>query len=128
MLNREHLIIGALGFVLGGIVATASISTVLMTQSQPAVVCPPTTQPTQTTESSKPETQTPTATTDISTPTVAPQQVKGLAGEELDRLSEDQQQLAERKKSLDSQLQDSNEIIRLKEQQIKELEAQLKQP
>lgn len=150
--NRDHLIIGALGFVLGSVVTTASITAVLMTQSKEEKVCPPVTAivaPSASVEATPATTET-TATTPTPvamptpasiTPTVAPTpktttpppppvntaKIKGLAGEEAERVSEDQKQLVERKKNLESQLKDSNEIVRLKEQQIKELEAKLKQ-
>lgn len=150
--NRDHLIIGALGFVLGSVVTTASITAVLMTQSKEEKVCPPVTAivaPSASVEAAPATTET-TATTPTPvamptpasiTPTVAPTpktttpppppvntaKIKGLAGEEAERVSEDQKQLVERKKNLESQLKDSNEIVRLKEQQIKELEAKLKQ-
>nr|HNH45336.1 hypothetical protein [Agitococcus sp.] len=70
---------------------------------------------------------TPKTTTTPPPPPVNTAKIKGLAGEEAERVSEDQKQLVERKKNLESQLKDSNEIVRLKEQQIKELEAKLKQ-
>lgn len=151
--NRDHLIIGALGFVLGSVVTTASITAVLMTQKKEEKVCPPVTAivaPSASVEAA-PATTEKTATTPPPvamptpapiTPTVAPTpkttttpppppvntaKIKGLAGEEAERVSEDQKQLVERKKNLESQLKDSNEIVRLKEQQIKELEAKLKQ-
>ena len=121
-----------------------------MTQQKEEKVCPPVTAivaPSASVEAAPATTET-TATTPppvaMPTPapvttTVAPQtttppppppvntaKIKGLAGEEAERVSEDQKQLVERKKNLESQLKDSNEIMRLKEQQIKELEAKLK--
>lgn len=150
--NRDHLIIGALGFVLGSVVTTASITAVLMTQSKEEKVCPPVTAivaPSASVEAAPATTET-TATTPPPvamptpasiTPTVAPTpktttpppppvntaKIKGLAGEEAERVVENQKNLEYRKKNLESQLKDSNEIVRLKEQQIKELEAKLKQ-
>ena len=41
MFTREHLIIGAAGFVLGGVVATASIMVVLSTQKPESAVVTP---------------------------------------------------------------------------------------
>jgi len=73
----------------------------------------------------------PTISSDDNTtkPATAPVEKKlsSFDAEEKDRLSEEQKQLLERKKNLASQLQDSDEIIKLKEQQIKELEEKLKQ-
>ena len=43
MFSRDHLIIGAVGFVLGGVVATASITAVLLTQAHEEKTCPPVT-------------------------------------------------------------------------------------
>lgn len=149
--NRDHLIIGALGFVLGGVVTTASITAVLMTQQKEEKVCPPVTAivaPSASVEATPATTETmattpppvamptpapitstvsPQTTTPPPPPPVNTAKIKGLAGEEAERVSEDQKQLIERKKNLESQLKDSNEIMRLKEQQIKELEAKLKQ-
>ena len=53
--------------------------------------------------------------------------LNSLEAEEADRLTEEQKQLLARKNNLHSQVNDSAEIIRLKEQQIKEMEAKLKQ-
>jgi len=39
MFSRDHLVIGALGFVLGGVVTTASISTILLTQQKEEKSC-----------------------------------------------------------------------------------------
>lgn len=145
MFNRDHLIIGAVGFVLGGVVATASITAVLMTQTHDDKVCPPIPAiiaPPPAVSSSTPAEAPPAETGSASgvmpaaqiapTPVAAPvakpaAKLSSLEAEEKDRLTEEQKQLLERKKNLTSQLNDSNEIIRLKEQQIKEMEAQLKQ-
>ncbi len=148
MLNRDYLIVGALGFVLGGVVATASITTILMTQSHEEKTCPPIPAVIAPAPTVSSETPTPAATPATVAPPVAPapapapvvaktpapvkvakaeKKMSSLDAEEKDRLTEEQKQLLERKKSLDSQLNDSNEIIRLKEQQIKELEEKLKQ-
>ncbi|HNL80632.1 MAG TPA: hypothetical protein PKL69_09895, partial [Agitococcus sp.] len=133
--NRDHLIIGALGFVLGSVVTTASITAVLMTQSKEEKVCPPVTAivaPSASVEAA-PATTEKTATTPPPvamptpasiTPTVAPTpktttpppppvntaKIKGLAGEEAERVVENQKNLEDRKKNLESQLKDSNEI------------------
>ena len=143
--NRDHLIIGALGFVLGGVVTTASITAILMTQQKEEKVCPPVTAivaPSASVEAAP-------ATTETTAPTPSPEpiakavakpapvtappppkinttNIKGIAGEQAEQLSEEQKQLLARKQNLQSQLQDSEEIIRLKEQQIKEMEAKLK--
>lgn len=133
--SRDHLIVGAVGFVLGGIVSTASITAILMTQHKEEKVCPPISAiiaPEATLEATPPPLEAAAAAT---TPTVAAPQspplnttnIKGLVGEEADKVAEDQKQLIERKKNLESQLSDSNEIMRLKEQQIKDLEAKLKE-
>ena len=53
---------------------------------------------------------------------------QGLAGEEADRVAIDSEQLEKKKKNLQSQLADSEELIKLKEQQIKALEARLNAP
>lgn len=154
--NRNHLIVGALGFVLGSVVTTASITAVLMTQSKEKKVCPPvvetmpqsTTPDTVTPIAPEPE-PNPTPVTPSPAPTPSPEpiakaiakpapvtappppkinttNIKGIAGEQAEQLSEEQKQLLARKQNLQSQLQDSEEIIRLKEQQIKEMEAKLK--
>ena len=154
--NRNHLIVGALGFVLGSVVTTASITAVLMTQSKEEKVCPPvvetmpqsTTPDTVTPIAPEPE-PNPTPVTPSPAPTPSPEpiakaiakpapvtappppkintaNIKGIAGEQAEQLSEEQKQLLARKQNLQSQLQDSEEIIRLKEQQIKEMEAKLK--
>jgi hypothetical protein len=60
-------------------------------------------------------------------PQIDTSKIKGIAGEEADKRLEDQKQLLARKQNLQSQLQDSEEIIRLKEQQIKEMEEKLKE-
>lgn len=153
MFSRDHLVIGALGFVLGGVVTTASISTILLTQQKEEKVCPPVAVTPQTItqpEADAPITEAlpttivtpppapPVAKVEAPKPVAAPMpkttpppkidtsKIKGIAGEEADKLSEDQKQLVTRKQNLQSQLQDSDEIIRLKEQQIKEMEAKLK--
>ncbi|MDO8416631.1 MAG: hypothetical protein Q7S87_10525 [Agitococcus sp.] len=137
MFNRDHLIIGAVGFVLGGVVATASITAVLMTQTHEEKVCPPITAivaPTPTTMNQGQPT-TPTETPAPEAIKAAPEAVKpvptkklsSLEAEEADRLTEEQKQLLKRKQNLHSQVNDSAEIIRLKEQQIKEMEAKLKE-
>ncbi len=130
MFSRDHLIIGALGFVLGGVVATASITAVLLTQQKEEKVCPPISaiiapQP-STHLAVGEETSTPKPIESVPAPIIDSQKIKGVTGEEADRLSEDQQQLLQRKQLLESQLKDSNEILRLKEQQIKDMEAKLK--
>lgn len=151
MFTREHLIIGAAGFVLGGVVATASIMVVLSTQKPESAVVTPlppasTAQPTTTaapTDTSTASATTPPSTSAPST-TTAPQpganQEPGasintrppaaipaaLLAEETDRQREEARQMAQRKKSLESQVADSDEIIRLKEQQIRDMEARLK--
>lgn len=152
--NRDHLIIGALGFILGSVVTTASITAVLMTQSKEDKVCPPVVETMP--KVSTPETVTPilpepnlaTVAPVPTVPTAAPAatakavtkpvpvtapppkintaNIKGIAGEQAEQLSEEQKQLLAHKQNLQSQLQDSEEIIRLKEQQIKEMEAKLK--
>ena len=154
MFSRDHLVIGALGFVLGGVVTTASISTILLTQQKEEKSCPPATvapqaitQPEVTAPPVNeipptPQTTTPppapVALAEPVKPVAAPvkkapppqidtSKIKGIAGEEADKRLEDQKQLLARKQNLQSQLQDSEEIIRLKEQQIKEMEAKLKQ-
>lgn len=53
---------------------------------------------------------------------------QGLAGEEADRVALDSEQLEKKKKNLQSQLADGEELIKLKEQQIKALEARLNAP
>jgi hypothetical protein len=58
---------------------------------------------------------------------VPTKKLSSLEAEEADRLTEEQKQLLKRKQNLDSQVNDSAEIIRLKEQQIKEMEAKLKE-
>jgi hypothetical protein len=58
---------------------------------------------------------------------VQTKKLSSLEAEEADRLTEEQKQLLKRKQNLDSQVNDSAEIIRLKEQQIKEMEAKLKE-
>ena len=58
---------------------------------------------------------------------VPTKKLNSLEAEEADRLTEEQKQLLARKNNLHSQVNDSAEIIRLKEQQIKEMEAKLKQ-
>lgn len=137
MFNRDHLIIGAVGFVLGGVVATTSITAVLMTQTHEEKVCPPITAiiaPTPTTMNQGQPT-IPTEAPALAPIKVAPEVVKpvptkklsSLEAEEADRLTEEQKQLLKRKQNLDSQVNDSAEIIRLKEQQIKEMEAKLKE-
>lgn len=148
MFSRDHLVIGALGFVLGGVVTTASISTILLTQQKEDKVCPPAmvapqavTPPevTAPVNEALPEPQIttppPIAQAEPVKPVAAPvkkatpppdtSKIKGIAGEEADKRLEDQKQLLARKQNLQSQLQDSEEIIRLKEQQIKEMEAKL---
>lgn len=151
MFSRDHLVIGALGFVLGGVVTTASISTILLTQQKEEKICPPVTVEPQTisqpdviapVNQTTPTTQTTTTPVTQAEPvkpiaapikkaTPPPQldtsKIKGIAGEEADKRLEDQKQLLTRKQNLQSQLQDSDEIIRLKEQQIKDMEAKLKQ-
>ena len=154
MFSRDHLVIGALGFVLGGVVTTASISTILLTQQKEEKSCPPVmvtpqeiTQPEVTAPVNEipPTPQTTTAppapvaqaepVKPVATPvkkTAPPPQIdtskiKGIAGEEADKRLEDQKQLLARKQNLQSQLQDSEEITRLKEQQIKEMEEKLKE-
>lgn len=129
--NRDHLIIGALGFVLGSVVTTASVTAVLLTQQKEEKVCPPISaiiapQP-STHLAVGEETSTPKPVENIPAPIIDSQKIKGLAGEEADRLTEEQKQLLQRKQLLESQLKDSNEILRLKEQQIKDMEAKLKQ-
>lgn len=155
MFSRDHLVIGALGFVLGGVVTTASISTILLTQQKEEKSCPPVmvtpqeiTQPEVTAPVNEipPTLQTttappaaPVAQAEPVKPVAAPikkiapppqidtSKIKGIAGEEADKRIEDQKQLLARKQNLQSQLQDSEEIIRLKEQQIKEMEEKLKE-
>lgn len=51
-----------------------------------------------------------------------------LAGEEIDRHSDEQQRLAQQKQILQQQKQDSDELMQLKEERIKALEAQLANP
>ena len=137
MFNRDHLIIGAVGFVLGGVVATTSITAVLMTQTHEEKVCPPITAIVAPTPTTMNQGQ-PTIPTESPAPAAikaAPEVVKpvptkklsSLEAEEADRLTEEQKQLLKRKQNLDSQVNDSAEIIRLKEQQIKEMEAKLKE-
>lgn len=131
MFSRDHLIIGALGFVLGGVVATASITAVLLTQQKEEKVCPPISAiiaPQASTHLAVGEETSPAKPVEnVPAPIIDSQKIKGVTGEEADRLSEDQQQLLQRKQLLESQLKDSNEILRLKEQQIKDMEAKLKQ-
>ncbi|MBH1971606.1 hypothetical protein FK216_08985 [Moraxellaceae bacterium AER2_44_116] len=151
MFSRDHLIIGAVGFVLGGVVATASITAVLMTQSHEEKTCPPVTaiiapapqtmnQGQATTPPPPPPVSEPTPTpVAVATPEpvksapptalkpVPTKKLNSLEAEEADRLTEEQKQLLARKNNLHSQVNDSAEIIRLKEQQIKEMEAKLKQ-
>jgi hypothetical protein len=145
MFSRDHLVIGALGFVLGGVVTTASISTILLTQQKEEKICPPVTvAPQAITQPDITEPLEPPPAP-IVPPSAAPvepkpikgvaapkttspvdtSKIKGIAGEEADKSLEDQKQLLARKQNLQSQLQDSEEIIRLKEQQIKEMEAKL---
>jgi hypothetical protein len=139
MFNRDHLIIGAVGFVLGGVVATTSITAVLMTQTHEEKVCPPITaivaptpttmnqgQPTTPTEAPAPAPAAIKAAPEVVKP-VPTKKLSSLEAEEADRLTEEQKQLLKRKQNLDSQVNDSAEIIRLKEQQIKEMEAKLKE-
>ena len=141
MFNRDHLIIGAVGFVLGGVVATTSITAVLMTQTHEEKVCPPITAIVAPTPTTMNQGQ-PTTPTETPAPAPAPAAIKAapevvkpvptkklssLEAEEADRLTEEQKQLLKRKQHLDSQVNDSAEIIRLKEQQIKEMEAKLKE-
>ncbi|MDO9178018.1 MAG: hypothetical protein Q7U16_06785 [Agitococcus sp.] len=141
MFNRDHLIIGAVGFVLGGVVATTSITAVLMTQTHEEKVCPPITAIVAPTPTTMNQGQ-PTTPTETPAPAPAPAAIKAapevvkpvptkklssLEAEEADRLTEEQKQLLKRKQNLDSQVNDSAEIIRLKEQQIKEMEAKLKE-
>lgn len=160
MFTREHLIIGAAGFVLGGIVATASITVVLSTQKQGAVSAPPVTVPApvaaapatlpasstpiEPMAAPTPETPAPAAAAPVTRtpppvaaapkpakpapvkPAAAPVTPAPLAAEETDRQAEDAKQLAARKKALDSQVSDSEEIIRLKAQQIRDMEERLK--
>ena len=146
MFSRDHLVIGALGFVLGGVVTTASISTILLTQQKEEKICPPVTVAPQAithSDITEPVNGTPPAPTippsaapvepkpikAVAAPKTIPpvdtSKIKGIAGEEADKSLEDQKQLLARKQNLQSQLQDSDEIIRLKEQQIKEMEAKL---
>lgn len=128
--NRDHLIIGALGFVLGSVVTTASVTAVLLTQQKEEKVCPPISAiiaPQASTHLAVgEENTTPTTIEPTPAPVIDSQKIKGLVGEEAERLTEEQQQLLQRKQLLESQLKDSNEILRLKEQQIKEMEAKLK--
>lgn len=127
--NRDHLIIGALGFVLGSVVTTASVTAILLTQQKEEKVCPSISTiiaPQASTHLAVGEEKTAPATP-TPTPIIDSQKIKGLAGEEADRLTEEQAQLLQRKQLLESQLKDSNEILRLKEQQIKDTEAKLKQ-
>ena len=141
MFNRDHLIIGAVGFVLAGVVATTSITAVLMTQTHEEKVCPPITAIVAPTPTTMNQGQ-PTTPTETPAPAPAPAAIKAapevvkpvptkklssLEAEEADRLTEEQKQLLKRKQNLDSQVNDSAEIIRLKEQQIKEMEAKLKE-
>lgn len=141
MFSRDHLVIGALGFVLGGVVTTVSITTILLTQQKEEKSCPPVVVAPQTVtqpEVAAPITEvlpTPVVPPEVVTPAPMPKttpppkidtsKIKGIVGEEADKLSEDQKQLLARKQNLQSQLQDSDEIIRLKEQQIKDMEAKL---
>ena len=143
MFSRDHLIIGAVGFVLGGVVATTSITAVLMTQTHEEKVCPPITaivaptpttmnqgQPTTPTETPAPAPAPAPAAIKAAPEVVKPvptKKLSSLEAEEADRLTEEQKQLLKRKQNLDSQVNDSAEIIRLKEQQIKEMEAKLKE-
>ena len=141
MFNRDHLIIGAVGFVLGGVVATTSITAVLMTQTHEEKVCPPITAIVAPTPTTMNQGQ-PTTPTEAPAPAPAPAAIKAapevvkpvptkklssLEAEEADRLTEEQKQLLKRKQNLDSQVNDSAEIIRLKEQQKKEKKAKLKE-
>jgi len=164
MFTREHLIIGAAGFVLGGIVATASITVVLSTQKQepaaaaaPVTVAAPVTAAAPVVAAPDPAPAPPAAAAPVppapaapvsgnkpgisaNTPTnpaaeaprrpvakQAPAPVPApLAAEEADRQSEEARQIAARKQALESQVSDSAEIIRLKAQQIREMEERLK--
>lgn len=142
MFTREHLIIGAGGFVLGGAVATASILAVLsLNRPEPATEAPA-----PSAAVTAPETPAAPAPSPVAAPAVSAQPAANpapaqqnqapkagktpalpptLAAEEADRQAEDAKVLAQRKKLLESQVADSDEIIRLKEQQIRELEAKL---
>lgn len=51
-----------------------------------------------------------------------------LAAEEVDRLSDEQQRLAAQKQTLSQQVTDSNQLIELKAEQIRLLEAELARP
>ncbi|MDO8331491.1 MAG: hypothetical protein Q7T36_13585 [Fluviicoccus sp.] len=161
MFTREHLIIGAAGFVLGGIVATASITVVLSTQKQePAVAAAPVTPaapviaapdpastPPAAAAPATPVPPTPAAPVSGNKPGISatspdkpaaeasrrpiakqdPAPIPApLAAEEADRQSEEARQIAARKQALESQVSDSAEIIRLKAQQIREMEERLK--
>ena len=151
MFSRDHLIIGAVGFVLGGVVATASITAVLLTQSHEEKTCPPVTaiiapapqmmNQGQATTPPPPSPVSEPAPTPVAVATPEPvksapptalkpvptKKLNSLEAEEADRLTEEQKQLLARKNNLHSQVNDSAEIIRLKEQQIIEMEAKLKQ-
>lgn len=139
MFTREHLIVGAVGFVLGGAVATASITVVLsLTKPEPAttppvapapVTAPPAAAAVAEAAPAAAQPATPPAAVQAAAPVKAapvPAAPPALVKEESDRQAEDARQLAQRKKSLESQLSDSEEIIRLKEQQIRDMEARLK--
>ena len=144
MFSRDHLIIGAVGFVLGGVVATASITAVLLTQAHEEKTCPPVTAiiaPAPQTMNQGQATTPPPPPTPVAAATPEPvksapptalkpvptKKLNSLEAEEADRLTEEQKQLLARKNNLHSQVNDSAEIIRLKEQQIKEMEAKLKE-
>lgn len=158
MFTREHLIIGAAGFVLGGIVATASITVVLSTQKQepavaaapaaPVIAAPdPASTPPAAAAPATPVPPTPAAPVSGNKPGISanspdkpaaeasrrpiakqdPAPIPApLAAEEADRQKEEARQIAARKQALESQVSDSAEIIRLKAQQIREMEERLK--
>ena len=96
----------------------------------PSVAPTPTTmnqgQPTTPTEAPAPAPAAIKAAPEVVKP-VPTKKLSSLEAEEADRLTEEQKQLLKRKQNLDSQVNDSAEIIRLKEQQIKEMEAKLKE-
>ncbi|MEN9430000.1 MAG: hypothetical protein RJA86_859, partial [Pseudomonadota bacterium] len=110
MFSRDHLIIGAVGFVLGGVVATASITAVLLTQAHEEKTCPPVTAiiaPAPQTMNLGQATTPPPPPTPVAAATPEPvksapptalkpvptKKLNSLEAEEADRLTEEQKQL-----------------------------------
>lgn len=60
------------------------------------------------------------------TPSPANTDVLALSEEEIDRIKAEQKELASRASDLESQVKDGQELIALKEKQIKDIEEQLK--